>query len=696
MNKFFFNLRRKAANFLSPTKNSMTLPQQFLRYGSRGEPMYPGWGDIQMSDQDHYSGYGYAAIINRATMVARTAIEKVRTESNNETFVHPYLETLDLSPTFSNYQFWSVISTYLDLEGVYYLMVIRASEGTRMGNIKEFKMLNPYNIRRVLSSDQLEVKGYVETRKGMMREIPKNMIIEMRELNPFSEDNPFSMTDAAKESQFTLKTSGDYTRNAIKHNINAPGILSTDIQLEEEDFKNFMSRVSKHVKGEPIFGNGSGAVKWEGMQSELSKAALKDINEINRDVLLATSGVSKTIMGIEQSGTTRETSRVQKELSLEMHILPRIQLILDALNQDYRNVRPVDYERNKALIVVDNPLSVDYEAKLKDTEAKTADFELYSTLIQRGVDNETAAGYVKGEVELEMLKIEPVEVEDLTLQDNPQDDKKQKKDENTVKNQVGQDGLIAGQQSSLENAIINIDQQLLANAIVRLSKKIKNDVELREKDVITQQEQNEAEQDLGLVLLGFYGIVINLQGQLTMRLRVNEFALAGFFSFNRQIQRVIKNLSSKAATSHVETVTNDIYLTAKEGALQGKGLAEIERDLRKKYNEVVSKTRAKAIARSETNRAFTTAQFEADRQFISQNDLEKRAFKQLQTRSDNPCPFCVKVSNEPPIPFEQNFRNLGDTVEADGKTLKINYLPIEAANLHTNCGCQYVLIIKDA
>ena len=30
-----------------------------------------------------------------------------------------------------------------------------------------------------------------------------------------------------------------------------------------------------HTKGEPIFGNGGGAISWNSMQTELSKAALK-------------------------------------------------------------------------------------------------------------------------------------------------------------------------------------------------------------------------------------------------------------------------------------------------------------------------------------------------------------------------------------------------------------------------------------
>lgn len=695
MNKILFNLRKRAANFiLGDAKNAMTLPQKFLRYGSRGAPIYPGWGDVQMTDQDHYTGYGYGAIDRRSVMVARTAKEQVRTESNQKDFVHPYLNTISSSKTFTDVEFWRTISTYLNLEGVFYLMAIRAFENERRGKVKEFKLLNPYQVRRVVgyTDKGISIGGYIESKGGFVREIPPEMIIDIRKLNPFEDNSPYSPADAAKEPQFNLKTASDYTRNALKHNINAPGIMSTDIQLEEEEFKNFMDRVSKHTKGAPIFGNGSGAVKWESMQSELSKAALKDVNELGRDEAFSVYGVSKTIMQIEQSGVTRDTARVQKELMTELHILPEIQLIIDALNQDYRNNYPEEYLQTKALIVVDNPLSVDYDAKLKDTEVKEKEFDLYTSLVNKGVDNDTAAKYVRGEVELEKLKIKPVEIKE---DEKPEDKKIEKEEDNQLKkNQIDQKGLVQQQQGALQNAVVNIEQQLLTNALLRVRKKFKNEIELRPKDVITQQEKNEVERELSLVLMGFYGIVVNLQGQSVMRGRQTEFNLLGFFNFDRDVQSIIKTLSSKASSSHVDTVTQDIYNTAREAAEAGKGLDEVERDLRKKYNDVVSKTRAKTLARSETNRAFTTAQHEADRQFIAQNDLEGRVFKQWTLRSDDPCEFCIALSKEKAIPFDKNFRSLGDEVKVKDQILKVNYLDLEAGNAHPNCSCIYKLIIE--
>lgn len=696
MKKNKFSLRKKVISMLGGVvKNTMSLPQQFLRYGSRGEVMLPNWSDVQMNDEDHYKGYGFGAIYRRAVMVQSIAKEYVKTESDQKDFTHPYLDVLKKSPTFTDFQFWTTVSTFLDLEGWFPLLAVRNFDANRKGHIKEFKLLNPYHVRRVVRYTEkgMEIGGYIETRGGFVREIPKEMIIDIRNLNPFADNVPFGITDAAKDSQFTMKTSGDYTRSAVRNNINAPGIISTDVQLEEKDFKNFMKRVSSHTKGEPLFGNGTGAIKWESMQIELAKAALKDVNEINRDELFSTLITSKTIMGIEQSGTTRETAKVQKDLMIELGVLPQIQIIIDALNQDYRNNDP-DSKTKKAEIFVDNPLGVDHDAKLKDAEVKKEQFELYKSLVDRGVDNKTAAAFVNGEIGLDALKIEKVEAPTQDPDDEPDDGDNDVDNSITVKNQAESQGLIQQQEGSLKNAIVRVEQQLLHNALNRLPKKIKNDVDLREKDVITQQEKNEAERDLELILLGFYGIVVNLQGQNIMRKRQGEFGLGGQFNFTKQIEYQIKLLSGKASASHIQTVVNEIYKTAADAAREGKSVIEIQGILKEKFTKDITETRAKSIARTETNRAFTTAQYEADRQFVEQNDLETRAYKKWVTRSGSPCPICEQLASEPPILLKKNFRDLGDSVNFKDGSFTIDYVALEAGNAHPNCSCSYELIIE--
>ena len=699
-NKIINNIRAKIASLISPVANSMSLPKQFLKYGNKR--MFPNWSDVEISDKDIYTGYSYAAIRNRANKVAKLASDYVYTDSNDDK-MHPYLQLIDTSPTFSNYQFWNTISTYLDLEGVYYLMAVRtvltSDSGSRYGNIKEFKLLNPYNIRRVINKDTLAVAGYIETKNGMSREIPPEMIIDIRELNPFSDNEPYALTDALKENQFTLKTSGDYTRHTLKHNINAPGILTTDVILDDKEFTNFVERVKSHTKGEPLFGNGSGAINWADMNIDLSKAALKDINEQNREALFAVAGMSKTTMGIEQSGTTRETSKTQSDLLIEYHILPRIQLIIDALNQDYKNKYTNEYKQTDYNIAVQDPTATDMDKAIKEVELSDKKLTLYDKLLAEGYDQDTASDYVNDKIGVDLLpKVEKPKVEIPDTKDET----------NNIKNKLDfkekqKKGLIQQQQGSLQNAVVNIETELVADFIIgvkKLTAKTVNAItdETKPEDFVTKKDQKEKTDDLALILLGFYGVILNWKASEIMRLRTTKYALGGVFALNKEVKDYIKDVSKKVAVTHIETVMDDLYKIAYEAAKKGMSQIEIINEIKNKYSYDISETRAKVVARTETNRAFTRAQYEADKQFVEQNELEGKVYKKWHTRSDDPCEFCRALENQGMIPFNDSFVGLGGSVTVGkgkkAKTLEVNFETVEAGNLHPNCSCDYELVIK--
>lgn len=403
-------------------------PNSFLRYGNRNKPMYQNWSQVEMSDQDMYTGYAYAAIKNRANRAAilgktylktdaSKAITDAAKELDNEV-VHPYIELIRSSKEFTQKQFWHDISVYLDLEGVYYLMAVRAvtenkDGSSKVGTVQKFVLLNPYTVRRVIRQSDGIVGGYVESKNGMYREIAPELIIEIRQLNPFNNDEPYSMTDASKESQFVLKQAGDYARQSIEGNINSPGAITTDVELEDPIFDNFVSRIRNHSKGEPIYGNGAGSVNWESMQIDLDKSALDKINEIHRQVLFAVSGVSKTTLGIEESGTTRDTSMVQRDNFTENAVMPQVEDILDALNLDYRKWYK-EWDQDRYEIVLDNPLQTDREAELKDIDISSERLKLREQLINIGYEYEIAARYANGEITIEDLG-EPTLEPELTI-----------------------------------------------------------------------------------------------------------------------------------------------------------------------------------------------------------------------------------------------------------------------------------------
>lgn len=425
-----FNRLNNAVAAFRKTNNSQggVDPNAFLKYGRTRMPST--WSTPEITDEDFYTGYGFAVINKRANrsvvlgkkFLTTEADESVVKKANEEgkRLVHPYLTLIKDSIDFSERDFWYDISTYLDLEGIYYLMAVRTvTQSGRVGNIQKFTLLNPYWVRPVVNKGG-ELGGYVEhnPEKGE-RLIPTEMIIPIKLLNPFNPNKAYSLADAARDSQFTLKQANDFARESIDGNLNAPGILSSAIELPDDQFDNFVARVKSHNRGEPLFGNGAGTIAWTDMQTDLDKAALDKINSINRDTLLAISGLSKTGVGVEESGTGREVSRTQKDDFTENAIMPQIENIIDQLNLDYRRFYPTEYAKNKYTISLDNPLETNHDAEQADVEIRDSQFALMQSLVAKGYSLEIASKFAKGLIDITDLG-EPTElVEEVEEPEEP-------------------------------------------------------------------------------------------------------------------------------------------------------------------------------------------------------------------------------------------------------------------------------------
>lgn len=388
----------------------------FLRYGNKTNRLNPTWSGVTVAPEDSYRGYPYAAVQRKGNRVASIAKRNLYVDVTPELLqeyqklgkdpMHPYLKLIQESTSFSTKKFWKTISVYLDLAGRYYLGVVRQPTNYGMSYIKKFVLLNPFEIRRVIDRNG-QVAGYVEYKAdGRKRNWQPHQIITFIEESPFDTSQPWSMVDAAKPAIYTLNQSGDHTRQSLNGNLNAPGIITTDVILDDIDFENFKARIMAGTKGEPIFANGAGAVQWQDMQIDLNKAALLDINEINRDEFIAVAGASKTNLGIEQSGTTRETARVQDDNYIRDSIEPRVEDITDVLNLDYRTHYSKEFERTGYTIELRSALSKDYDSEMKATELRSSQAALAQDLVNKGYTLESAVSYATGKSDLEDLVID--------------------------------------------------------------------------------------------------------------------------------------------------------------------------------------------------------------------------------------------------------------------------------------------------
>ena len=68
---------------------------------------------------------------------------------------------------------------------------------------------------------------------------------------------------------------------------------------------------------------------------------------------------------------------------------------------------------------------------------------------------------------------------------------------------------------------------------------------------------------------------------------------------------------------------DDLLAGVREAALKGAEHDQLLKAIRQEYAHI-SQTRAKVIAKTETSRAFSMSQYQADRQFLGQNGLSRR------------------------------------------------------------------------
>lgn len=825
------SIKTKIINLLGgeAKTNNTALGRQFLRYGNRGDNLLADWSDIKMADNEMYRGYSYAVIQKRANKVAGLAKSNLTTwvkpealeiyNEKDEEPIHPYLKVIQDSTKFSEKQFWKTISIYLDLAGRYYLGVVRKyvkSSNPKLqditSNVKEFVLLNPYEVRRVINSDGV-VAGYIERKKdGRYREWPKEMIIEMREMNPFDNDSQWAITDAAKEAVYTLNKTGDYTRQSLNGNIDAPGIITTDVILDDNDFANFRERVVQHRKGEPIFGNGAGAIKWDSMQVDLDKAALMDINEINRTTLFAVSGTSKTSLGIEQSGTTRETARVQSEQFVADTAQPRLDDIIDFLNLDYKRTYKETYDKIGYTLEVKSAVASDYDTETKAVGLRKEQFALAQELIYAGYSETSAYQYAQGEIELGDLEQNTPPTPDeesgeggqgtppQTPPETPQGPSEPEGEEQSVEGKIRVDNLDKDPNANLDvddpfvnhehcegecscchnspsietytNDIDNLEAEGITKAYDELLKEIRSvqrkaikeseeNITINafdENDLISKEERDKLVKRLTKAFNKYWTILVPLFATRLVNKRNKEFNANYTFKFDNALEDLVKNNAKKVADGHITTIMGDIleasnkaytnivenaaadlilkayrqnpekfaqyfeaeptipevksaihsteileenrkiYEKANRLAMEGLDRRSVVKAIREEYKHL-SETRATTIARNETSRAFGQSQYQADYQFLNSIGKLNKAYKELYSRTGNPCPYCQKLIERGPIPFTENFLNKGDSIEIveNGKlrTFTANYENIASGTVHVNCQCGYRLVFLD-
>lgn len=390
--------------------------------------------DVRIDAQQLYRGYGYGIIRSVVNSGIIAAEENIRTTCStfqrellaktDDQIEHPYKKLWQNSPYFSEYQFWKKYLTYIQLKGEFFIYMNRKQlagakryrPGTHdlCGRTAYMKILNPYEMAPSKWDDETgEVTEWVRTIKNphggkdLQQKFPAYQIIRVAEDDPWNEEKPYSLLDATKENLFTLENARDYTRHALVNNVNAPGLLAVEGEFQsQEEFDNYIAMLQNHKEGETIVAAGNAKTTYQTMSQNLDGASQEVIRGVERDEMFISSGVSKSVLGVETTGLTRDVAATQKLTFTERTVVPYIRLMLETLNYDYRTKYASQFALDKYILRITIPSVGDKSQELKELEIREEEYNMVQRYVDRGYTRKSAAQYVRGEIDVEQLQLE--------------------------------------------------------------------------------------------------------------------------------------------------------------------------------------------------------------------------------------------------------------------------------------------------
>lgn len=377
-------------------------------------------------------GYLYAALNFRKESFAEYAEENIVCEDkHNQGLKHPYLELIENSKVEDEYEFWRDLINDYDMTGEAFIFLLRRvvyEEGgepglkkkpTHIGMPTAIEQLDSKRMT-ILRNARNQIVGYRERLDGNhVREFLPEQIIRIYNKHPLDPERVLSVFDACKDYQYTINKGSEFAQSALLNNTNTPGIVSTETTMTQEEYDNLVSRLNGHEPGKWIVTDGASKLNYTPMSQDLDAVALPDLTEVNRQTIFAVTGTSKTILGIEESGTTRDTAKVQEQKFTKRTIKPLVKRFLSALNYDYRVSYPERYKIQQLKLVLKS--GVDAAEELELYAAQKTLFDDTLEIIYSGYDAESAQQFMNGEIDFTEMRVDGHDADEIDDESEDQD-----------------------------------------------------------------------------------------------------------------------------------------------------------------------------------------------------------------------------------------------------------------------------------
>ena len=411
------------------------------------------------------NGWMFAALNARSDAFGEFCEENIITESKKgENLYHPYLQLIEESKEIPEYEFWKRAISDYDNYGQMFFFILRRVVYDKNGEIEHIGLPTRIDILNASKMTILTRNGKIVGYKEQIdsthkREYSADQIIRVINPHPRNPEIPYSIYDAAKDYQYTINKGTEFAQNALINNMNTPGILSTTEVLNDEEYDNLISRINSHEPGKAIVTDGTGNLTYTSISQSLDQAALPTLTELSRQTIFAVTGTSKTVLGIEESGVTRDTSRVQDKKFIKRAIAPVAKRVVSAFNFDYRVKYPELYKQNQVKMVIKPLYDAQETQEQFDTQKKL--FDDITEIIYSGYTKESAEDFMYGDISFTDLELDAEDAQDIEDEqediDNPENQPTEEKpaeeipEENDGSEKTLQKIHIENQESEMHN-----------------------------------------------------------------------------------------------------------------------------------------------------------------------------------------------------------------------------------------------------
>lgn len=607
-------------------------------------------------------------------------------------------------------QTWSKLlqatQSYLELLGKCYWYIPTFEKNNKPA---EIWILRPDLVKIVNSGDiSNPILKYIYTINGKQQEFQPEEIIPFLDFNPKSILGAIGSTQAGAEAIDTDNEIKLWNNKFFKNSARPDIILEYDGSMDEAKYNQTIDKWERKHKGSnnasrtAILTGGLKMNKWNFNQKEMD---FIEQRRFGRDEIFTIFGVPKGLMISEDVNLSNSQSALWH--FLRFTIKPKMEEFVDVLNEFYINRY---YPELGVKFVLENPVPEDRKAKVDEynlainkwlTVNEVRELEGYEPL-ECGDELLVGAGLTP--IGMAGAMIEP----DMPVepQDAQGDEEKPKADGKMINKLAGEiGGILAtedfeqigeeihkGMMKRTETTEQYIKRELVdeferqANEVIH-NLSIKKDVNIGETKARASEllNKNTALDAIISVLTEAEMASILANGEEALKI-VGTSRL--FDLETPRIKSFIERNIGKASKVIVDSTYQKLRASLAEAEKEGEGIDKMTARINLLFDNMKI-YRAERIARSETMRSANFGLEEGWKQ--SGVVVGKQWWTALDERVCNWCGAMHGIVQ----PIGKNYFGLGDSVTGlDGSTMPIDYMPITAGALHSNCRCVITPVLE--